>query len=138
MRILLLRTRIHTMAGTSKTPSAHPLPVEIKLHQLSRLLELTFDDGKTFQLPCEFLRVYSPSAEVRGHGKGQETLQIGKKNVEIKAVEPVGNYAVQLAFSDGHNTGIYSWDILYDYGMRQDELWAQYLERLKIAGASRE
>jgi DUF971 family protein len=124
------------MAGINK--STPPLPVEIKLHQLSRLLELTFDDGKTFQLPCEFLRVYSPSAEVRGHGKGQETLQVGKKNVEIKAVEPVGNYAVQLAFSDGHNTGIYSWDILYDYGVRQAELWAEYLERLAQAGASRE
>ena len=122
------------MAGNDKNT---PLPTEIKLHQLSRLLELTFDDGKTFQLPCEFLRVYSPSAEVRGHGAGQETLQVGKKNVEIKAVEPVGNYAVQLMFSDGHNTGIYSWDILYDYGVRQAELWQQYLERLEKAGASR-
>ena len=123
------------MAGISKNT---PLPTEIKLHQVSRKLELTFDDGKTFQLPCEFLRVYSPSAEVRGHGPGQETLQSGKKNVEIKAVEPVGNYAVQLAFSDGHNTGIYSWDILYDYGVRQDELWQTYLKRLEAAGASRE
>ena len=123
------------MAGISKNT---PLPTEIKLHQMSRKLELTFDDGKTFQLPCEFLRVYSPSAEVRGHGPGQETLQAGKKNVEIKAVEPVGNYAVQLAFSDGHNTGIYSWDILYDYGVKQDEMWAQYLQRLEAAGASRE
>ncbi len=115
-----------------------PLPTEIKLHQLSRILEISFDDGKIFNLPCEFLRVYSPSAEVRGHGPGQETLQIGKKNVEIKAVEPVGNYAVQLAFSDGHNTGIYSWDLLYDYGARRDELWAQYLTRLEAAGKSRE
>ena len=123
------------MAGISKNT---PLPTEIKLHQMSRMLELTFDNGKTFQLPCEFLRVYSPSAEVRGHGPGQETLQAGKKNVEIKAVEPVGNYAVQLAFSDGHNTGIYSWDILYDYGVRQDELWRTYLKRLEAAGASRE
>ena len=123
------------MAGISKNT---PLPTEIKLHQASRMLELTFDNGKTFQLPCEFLRVYSPSAEVRGHGPGQETLQAGKKNVEIKAVEPVGNYAVQLAFSDGHNTGIYSWDILYDYGVRQDELWRTYLKRLEAAGASRE
>lgn len=123
------------MAGISKTT---PLPTEIKLHQLSRMLELTFDDGKTFALPCEFLRVYSPSAEVRGHGPGQETLQTGKKNVSIKSVEPVGNYAVQLSFSDGHNTGLYSWDILYDYGMRQDELWQQYLQRLEQAGASRE
>jgi len=115
-----------------------PLPTEIKLHQLSRMLEISFDDGKTFHLPCEFLRVYSPSAEVRGHGPGQETLQMGKKNVEIKAVEPVGNYAVQLAFSDGHNTGIYSWDLLYDYGARHDELWTQYLQRLDAAGQSRE
>jgi DUF971 family protein len=123
------------MAAPSKNT---PLPTEIKLHQLSRVLEISFDDGKTFKLPCEFLRVYSPSAEVRGHGPGQETLQTGKKNVEIKAVEPVGNYAVQLAFSDGHNTGIYSWDILYDYGARRDAMWAQYLERLKAAGASRD
>jgi DUF971 family protein len=123
------------MAAPSKNT---PLPTEIKLHQLSRVLEISFDDGKTFQLPCEFLRVYSPSAEVRGHGAGQETLQTGKKNVDIKAVEPVGNYAVQLAFSDGHNTGIYSWDILYDYGARRDQLWAQYLQRLAKAGASRE
>ncbi len=125
------------MAASSSNHSA-PLPTEIKLHQLSRILEISFDDGKTFSLPCEFLRVYSPSAEVRGHGKGQETLQVGKKNVEIKAVEPVGNYAVQLAFSDGHNTGLYSWDILYDYGVRQDELWSQYLQRLEAAGQRRE
>ena len=115
-----------------------PLPTEIKLHQVSRMLEISFDDGKTFRLPCEFLRVYSPSAEVRGHGKGQETLQVGKKNVEIKAVEPVGNYAVQLAFSDGHNTGIYSWDLLHDYGVRHDELWTDYLTRLQAAGKSRD
>jgi DUF971 family protein len=123
------------MVGINKDT---PLPTEIKLHQVSRMLELTFNDGKNFQLPCEFLRVYSPSAEVRGHGPGQETLQVGKKNVDIKAIEAVGNYAVQLAFSDGHNTGIYSWDILYDYGVRQDELWAQYLARLAKAGASRD
>ncbi len=123
------------MPGLSKDT---PVPTEIKLHQVSRLLELTFNDGKHFQLPCEFLRVYSPSAEVRGHGPGQETLQTGKKNVEIKAVEAVGNYAVQLMFSDGHNTGIYSWDILYDYGVRQQEMWQDYLQRLAQAGASRE
>jgi DUF971 family protein len=115
-----------------------PLPTEIKLHQRSRTLEISFDDGKTFNLPCEFLRVYSPSAEVRGHGPGQETLQAGKKNVEIKAVEPVGNYAVQLAFSDGHSTGLYSWDLLYDYGVHHDALWASYLQRLEAAGQSRE
>lgn len=123
------------MAPNSKKNS--PLPTEIKLHQRSRLLEISFDDGKTFQLPCEFLRVHSPSAEVRGHGPGQETLQTGKQNVEIKAIEPVGNYAVQLTFSDGHNTGIYSWDILYEYGTRHDELWAQYLQRLAAAGEAR-
>lgn len=124
------------MAESSKKTT--PLPTEIKLHQVSRMLEVSFDDGKTFQLPCEFLRVYSPSAEVRGHGPGRETLQTGKKNVDIKAIEPVGNYAVQLTFSDGHSTGIYSWDILYDYGARRDQLWAQYLERLQAAGASRD
>jgi DUF971 family protein len=112
-------------------------PTEIKLHQVSRLLEISFGDGQTFKLPCEFLRVYSPSAEVRGHGPGQETLQSGKQAVAITAVEPVGNYAVQLAFSDGHNTGIYSWDLLYDYGARQQQLWDDYLQRLKQAGASR-
>jgi DUF971 family protein len=127
--------KCRAMAGISKNT---PLPTEIKLHQISRLLEIAFDDGKTFHLPCEFLRVYSPSAEVRGHGPGQETLQAGKKNVEIRAVEPVGNYAVQLAFSDGHNTGIYSWDLLYHYGVNQAEMWQQYLQRLEAAGASRE
>jgi len=114
-----------------------PQPTEIKLHQKSRLLEISFADGKTFKLPCEFLRVYSPSAEVRGHGPGQETLQTGKKDVEISTIEPVGTYAVQLHFSDGHNTGIYSWDILYRYGLDQQPMWDQYLKRLKEAGASR-
>jgi len=114
-----------------------PLPTEIKLHQNSRLLEISFADGKTFSLPCEFLRVHSPSAEVRGHGPGQETLQTGKKDVEILQIEPVGTYAVQLHFSDQHNTGIYSWDILYDYGINQDTMWANYLKRLAEAGANR-
>ena len=123
------------MVGIDKNT---PLPTEIKLHQMSRMLELTFSDGKNFQLPCEFLRVYSPSAEVRGHGPGQETLQVGKKNVDIKSIEAVGNYAVLLAFSDGHNTGIYSWDILYDSGVKQAEMWQDYLQRLEKAGASRE
>jgi len=133
------RTRIIMTASTAgQGSSVSPLPTEIKLHQVSRLLEISFDDGKTFHLPCEFLRVYSPSAEVRGHGPGQETLQTGKRHVEIKAVEPVGNYAVQLVFSDGHNTGIYSWDLLYDYGARHDELWTQYLKRLEEAGQSRD
>ena len=123
------------MAGLSKSV---PLPTEIKLHQKSRVLEIAFADGTSFRLPCEFLRVYSPSAEVRGHGPGQEVLQTGKKDVEILRIEPVGQYAVQLHFSDGHSTGIYSWDLLYDYGARQDEMWQSYLKRMKDAGASRE
>lgn len=123
------------MAGLNK---GVPLPTEIKLHQKSRVLEIAFADGATFRLPCEFLRVYSPSAEVRGHGPGQEVLQTGKKEVEISRIEPVGQYAVQLHFSDGHDTGIYSWDLLYDYGMRQEEMWRHYLKRMEEAGASRE
>ena len=123
------------MAGLNKSV---PLPTEIKLHQKSRVLEIAFADGATFRLPCEFLRVYSPSAEVRGHGPGQEVLQTGKKDVEISRIEPVGQYAVQLHFSDGHDTGIYSWDLLYDYGMRQDEMWRHYLRRMQEAGASRD
>ena len=113
-------------------------PTEIKLHQKSRVLEIAFDDGKSFRLSYEYLRVYSPSAEVRGHGPGQEVLQTGKQDVEITAIEPVGRYAIQPKFSDGHDTGIYSWDLLYDYGLRQDEMWRRYLERMDEAGASRE
>jgi DUF971 family protein len=123
------------MAGLSMSV---PQPTEIKLHQKSRVLEIAFADGASFRLPCEFLRVYSPSAEVRGHGPGQEVLQTGKKNVEISRIEPVGQYAVQLYFSDGHDTGIYSWDLLYDYGTRQEEMWQHYLKRMQEAGASRE
>ena len=123
------------MAGLNK---GVPPPTEIKLHQKSRVLEIAFADGATFRMPCEFLRVYSPSAEVRGHGPGQEVLQTGKKEVEIALVEPVGQYAVQLHFSDGHDTGIYSWDLLYDCGRRQDEMWRHYLKRMEEAGASRE
>ena len=115
-----------------------PTPTEIKLHQQSRVLEITYADGKTFNLPCEFLRVHSPSAEVRGHGPGQEVLQVGKQEVSISRIEPVGTYAVQLYFSDGHDTGIYSWDLLYDCGARQQEMWEIYLHRLATAGASRE
>ena len=115
-----------------------PTPTEIKLHQVSQVLEIAYADGKTHRLPSEFLRVYSPSAEVRGHGPGQEVLQVGKKNVEITAVEPVGQYAIQLRFSDGHDTGIYSWDLLYDYGERQQTMWAQYLKRMADAKATRE
>jgi len=115
----------------------HAKPVDIKLHQKSRILEISFDDGKTFELSCELLRVYSPSAEVRGHGPGQEVLQIGKENVNINAIEAVGNYAVKLDFDDGHNTGIYSWETLYQLGSHKDELWADYLARLEAAGRSR-
>lgn len=118
-------------------PNSTPTPTEIKLHQKSRVLEIAFSDGQRFMLPCEFLRVYSPSAEVRGHGPGQEVLQVGKKDVEITRIEPVGTYAVQLYFSDGHNTGIYSWDVLYDYGIRQSRMWDQYLRRLADANAAR-
>jgi len=115
-----------------------PLPTEIKLHQASRVLEVTFANGRSFRLPYEFLRVYSPSAEVRGHGPGQETLQVGKRDVTIASVEPVGHYALRPTFSDGHESGIYSWDYLYDLGERHDELWRRYLERLAAAHASRE
>jgi len=101
-------------------------------------MEIAFDDGKTFRLPYEFLRVHSPSAEVRGHGPGQEVLQTGKQSVEIRSMEAVGSYAVQPQFSDGHATGIYSWDYLYELGQNQDRLWKEYLEKLKAAGASRE
>jgi len=114
------------------------VPTEIKLHQKSRVLEVAFDDGKTFRLPYEYLRVYSPSAEVRGHGPGQEVLQTGKQSVEIRSMEAVGSYAVQPLFSDGHGTGIYSWEYLYELGENQRKLWNDYLEKLKAAGASRE
>jgi DUF971 family protein len=114
-----------------------PNPTEVNLHQKSRWLELAFDDGSRFELPCEFLRVYSPSAEVRGHGPGQEVLQIGKENVNIEKIEPVGNYAIQLYFDDGHNTGIYSWETLYNMGKHKEELWQEYLRRLDEAGHKR-
>ena len=117
---------------------AAPQPTGITLHQKSRLLEVSFEDGKTFKLPCEFLRVFSPSAEVRGHGPGQEVLQTGKREVAITGIEPVGTYALQPTFSDGHDTGIYSWDLLYDYGLNQETMWQQYLERLEAAGADRD
>ena len=123
------------MAGLEKNT---PSPTEIRLHKKSRLLEIAFSDGKTFSFPFEFLRVHSPSAEVRGHGPGQEVLQTGKKDVDIENIEPVGRYALQITFSDGHDTGIYSWDLLHDYGINQEKLWQDYLKRLSEAGASRE
>ena len=115
-----------------------PRPTEIKLHQKSRLLEIAYDDGSRFTLPCEYLRVFSPSAEVRGHGPGQEVLQVGKRDVEIKEIEPVGNYAVKLGFSDGHDTGLYSWEYLHELGQKQESSWKSYLARLEEAGASRD
>ena len=115
-----------------------PRPTEIKLHQKSRILEIAFDDGSRFSLPCEYLRVFSPSAEVRGHGPGQEVLQVGKRDVEIKEIEPVGNYAVKLGFSDGHDTGLYSWEYLHELGEKQESSWKSYLARLEQAGASRD
>jgi DUF971 family protein len=115
-----------------------PHPTEIKLRQKSRLMELVFSDGSQFELSYELLRVYSPSAEVRGHGPGQEVLQVGKRDVDISALEPVGSYAVQPTFSDGHSTGIFSWDHLYWLGTNRETLWRQYLKRMEEAGASRE
>ena len=127
--------RENNMAGLDKNT---PLPTNIVVHRQSRTLEVAFDDGSSFRLPFELLRVYSPSAEVRGHGPGQETLQVGKRDVDLVSLEPVGNYAVQPTFSDGHSTGIYSWDILYALGRDQDRLWAEYLAALEAAGASRD
>jgi DUF971 family protein len=115
-----------------------PHPTEITLHQQSGVLDLAFDDGRRFSLPVEYLRVFSPSAEVRGHGPGQEVLQVGKRAVEIRAVEPVGVYAVKLVFSDGHDTGIYSWDYLRELGVKHESNWKTYVARLAAAGKSRE
>ena len=115
-----------------------PIPIEIKLHQKSRVLEVSFDSGDRFEFSFEFLRVFSPSAEVRGHGIGQEKLQIGKRDVDITRIEPVGNYAIRPVFSDGHESGLYSWDVLYELGKHHDELWQTYLKQLQEAGASRD
>ena len=123
------------MAGLLPTT---PQPTEIKLHQMSKILEIAYADGAQFKLPCEYLRVSSPSAEVRGHGKGNETLQVGKAGVNIKAIEPVGNYAVKLVFDDGHDSGLFSWEYLYELGRDYDVLWAKYLAQIAAAGASRE
>ncbi|MBC9073193.1 DUF971 domain-containing protein [Thauera sp. CAU 1555] len=123
------------MAGLDQNT---PLPTGITLHRASRVLEIAFDDGSSFRLPFEFLRVYSPSAEVRGHGAGQEVLQRGKRDVDILGLEPVGNYAVKPVFSDGHDSGLYSWDYLYEIGRRQEALWAEYLARLEREGGSRD
>ncbi len=112
-------------------------PTEISLHKLSRILELSFEDGSNFKLPIEYLRVYSPSAEVQGHGPGQEVLQIGKQDVNVDRIEPIGHYAIKLAFDDNHDTGIYSWSYLYQLGIEYDERWQHYLDRLEAAGHKR-
>ena len=117
---------------------AIPAPTDIKLHQASRKLEIAFNDGSRFEMPFEFLRVYSPSAEVRGHGPGQEVLQVGKREILINAAEPVGLYGINFVFSDGHDTGIYSWEYLHELGMNQAAMWDEYLKRMEAAGASRE
>jgi len=127
-----MSTQTHGLSPNS------PLPTEITVHSASRVLEIAFNDGKRFRFPFEFLRVFSPSAEVRGHGPGQERLQVGKRDVTIQSVDTVGHYAVQPIFSDGHDTGLYSWDYLYELGNHQDAMWQDYLQRLAAAGASRD
>ena len=119
-------------------PDASPKPTDIRLHSLSRVLELAFDDGYTCRLGCEYLRVHSPSAEVQGHGPGQEVLQVGKENVGIEALEPVGHYALKIRFDDGHDTGLYTWSYLYALGREHERKWSDYLDRLSAAGKSRE
>jgi DUF971 family protein len=119
-------------------PAAPHRPTSITVHQQSRVLEVGFDDGATFRIPFELMRVYSPSAEVQGHGPGQEILQTGKRDVEVTALEPIGNYAVLPRFSDGHDTGIFSWDYLYFLGSQQDELWQKYEGRLAKEGVGRD
>lgn len=113
------------------------IPTEITLHKSKRMLEIAFEDGQRFELPCEYLRVYSPSAEVQGHGPGQEVLQVGKEEVNIEKIEQVGTYAIQPTFDDGHDSGIYAWDTLYDLGVNYQQNWQNYLERLKAAGHER-
>jgi DUF971 family protein len=121
-----------------KIEPCHTQPTDIKLHQKSAILEIHYDNGNAFHLPCEYLRVYTPSAESLGHGPGQEILQIGKEHVTITAIKPVGQYAIQPTFSDGHSTGIYSWDLLYKLGNEYQSLWADYLNRLTAAGYARQ
>ncbi len=120
---------------TAKPSNTHP--TEIKLHQISNIVEISFDDGSVFKLPCEYLRVYTPSAEAVGHGPGQEVLQVGKEDVGIKEIKPIGNYAIAPVFSDGHNSGIYTWDLLYKLGAEYTALWADYLHNLEVAGYKR-
>lgn len=123
------------MAGIDRDT---PIPSEIKLHQKSRRLELIYENGEAYSLDFEYLRVYTPSAEARGHGPGQETLQTGKRNVGIERIEPVGTYALRLVFSDGHDSGLYSWDMLYNLGKHHEELWQEYLKQIESQGLSRD
>ncbi len=123
------------MAGLDRDT---PIPNEISLHTQSRVLELAYENGENYRLDFEYLRVYTPSAEARGHGPGQEVLQTGKRNVVIEGIEPVGTYALRLIFSDGHDSGLYSWDILYNLAQHHDELWAEYLKQLEARGLSRD
>ena len=115
-----------------------PTPTDITVHSQSRVLEVAFSDGAHFRIPFELMRIYSPSAEVQGHGPGQEVLQTGKRDVDLVGLEPIGNYAVQPSFSDGHDTGLFSWDYLYFLGSEQDKLWADYQQRLQEAGVERD
>ncbi len=112
-------------------------PTEIKLHQLSKVLEISFDDGQTFNLPCEYLRVFTPSAEALGHAAGQEVLQVGKQEIGISEIKPVGNYGIAPTFTDGHKSGIYTWELLYKLGREYETLWLAYLDELNSAGQSR-
>lgn len=114
-----------------------PQPTDIRLHQRSKILEVSFDTGEVFRLPCELLRVYSPSAEVQGHAPSQRVLQVGKREVNITAIHPVGHYAVLLEFDDGHRTGIYAWTYLYELGTHQGDYWQRYVDELAAAGAER-
>ena len=123
------------MAGIERDT---PIPTDIRLHKKSRVLELCYEGGERYELGCEFLRAFTPSAEARGHGPGQEVLQTGKRNVEIERIEPVGSYAVRLIFSDGHDSGLYSWDLLYNLGRHHDELWDEYLKQIEAQGLSRD
>ena len=123
------------MAGIDRDT---PIPNEIKLHKKSRLLELSYASGESFSLDFEYLRVFTPSAEARGHAPGQETLQTGKRNIDIERIEPVGTYALRFVYSDGHDSGLYSWDLLYNLGKHHDELWPDYLNQLEAQGLSRD
>ncbi len=123
------------MAGIERDT---PIPSEIKLHQKSRRLELIYEGGEAYSLEYEYLRVFTPSAEARGHGPGQETLQTGKRDVTVDRIEPVGTYALRPIFSDGHDSGLYSWDLLYNLAKHHDELWQEYLDQLELQGLSRD